>query len=327
MRLGRWSRNGFRSVALRPQRDVLMGVSKMLSSRGRRIAGFTLIELLVVIAIIAILAAILFPVFVRARENAKLASCIANMRQVGLAIQRYQGDYDDCFPWAPWFKNATHTPDNLLPYPVGQGVGGQTGASPDPGQPKAEERPLYSYTKNFAMWRCPSEPKINPSMLVDSSQRKTDFEWWGTSYPMNAAWMVNGMVVATLGGYNEATGSGLHVRPGRKASTVRAGRRMILLGDRAMHAYFADPHTIWGAYPGESEQDAARHRFANHDKDAPRSPVVFCDGHVSYILMTPDHEVTYGGRTLKTLGLWDEKWALMERGWVPGMPDVGSPIR
>lgn len=288
--------------------------------------GFTLIELLVVIAIIAILAAILFPVFVRARESAVLASCIANMRQVGAAIHRYQSDYDDCFPWAPWFSGPIHTPQYLLPYPVGQGVGGQTGQSPDPGQPKAQERPLYTYTKNFNMWRCPSEPKINPSMNVDPSLRKTDFEWWGTSYPMNAAWMVNGIVVATLGGYNEATGSGLKVRPGRKASTVKSTRRMILLGDRCMHAYFADPHTVWGAYPGESEQEAAKHRFANHDKDAPRSPVVFCDGHVKYILMTPDHEEIVGGRSVKTLGLWDKDWALMERGWVPGMPDVGSPL-
>ena len=93
-----------------------------------------------------------------------------------------------------------------------------------------------------------------------------------------------------------------------------------------MHAYFADPHTIWGAYQGETEEQAKRHRFANHDKDAPRSPVVFCDGHVKYILMTPDHLVNYG-KPLSTLGLWEPSWALMERGWVPGKPDVGSPVQ
>jgi len=57
--------------------------------------GFTLIELLVVIAIIAILAAILFPVFARAREKARQASCQSNLKQIGLAIQMYMGDYDE----------------------------------------------------------------------------------------------------------------------------------------------------------------------------------------------------------------------------------------
>jgi prepilin-type N-terminal cleavage/methylation domain-containing protein/prepilin-type processing-associated H-X9-DG protein len=60
--------------------------------------GFTLIELLVVIAIIAILAAILFPVFARARENARKSTCQSNLKQLGLAFMQYAQDYDERFP-------------------------------------------------------------------------------------------------------------------------------------------------------------------------------------------------------------------------------------
>lgn len=65
---------------------------------GNRAQGFTLIELLVVIAIIAILAAILFPVFGRARENARRSSCLSNQKQIGLALMQYAQDYDERLP-------------------------------------------------------------------------------------------------------------------------------------------------------------------------------------------------------------------------------------
>ena len=61
-----------------------------------RRTGFTLIELLVVIAIIAILAAILFPVFARAREKARQTSCLSNLKQIGLGEKMYESDYDEC---------------------------------------------------------------------------------------------------------------------------------------------------------------------------------------------------------------------------------------
>jgi prepilin-type N-terminal cleavage/methylation domain-containing protein len=74
--------------------------SAYLFTQKKNLQGFTLIELLVVIAIIAILAAILFPVFGRARENARRTSCASNLKQIGLAMIQYAQDYDERFPGA-----------------------------------------------------------------------------------------------------------------------------------------------------------------------------------------------------------------------------------
>src|SRR5215475_10860098 len=65
-------------------------------------SGFTLIELLVVIAIIAILAAILFPVFAQAREAARKTVCLSNTKQVGLGVMMYVQDYDEDYPTISW---------------------------------------------------------------------------------------------------------------------------------------------------------------------------------------------------------------------------------
>jgi prepilin-type N-terminal cleavage/methylation domain-containing protein/prepilin-type processing-associated H-X9-DG protein len=80
----------------------------MFSAR-RRVsrAGFTLIELLVVIAIIAILAAILFPVFAQAREKARSSTCLSNQKQIGLAFGMYGQDYDETFPNAVLIDKGT----------------------------------------------------------------------------------------------------------------------------------------------------------------------------------------------------------------------------
>ncbi len=68
----------------------------------RKRAGFTLIELLVVIAIIAILAAILFPVFAKARERARMSACMNNMKQLGIGFKMYMDNYDDTYPRCGW---------------------------------------------------------------------------------------------------------------------------------------------------------------------------------------------------------------------------------
>jgi prepilin-type N-terminal cleavage/methylation domain-containing protein/prepilin-type processing-associated H-X9-DG protein len=80
--------------------------------------GFTLIELLVVIAIIATLAAILFPVFSRARENARRASCQSNLKQIGLGLMQYTQDYDETmvFIYSNQMPSNQHWMHNIQPY-------------------------------------------------------------------------------------------------------------------------------------------------------------------------------------------------------------------
>jgi prepilin-type N-terminal cleavage/methylation domain-containing protein/prepilin-type processing-associated H-X9-DG protein len=88
-------------------------------------SGFTLIELLVVIAIIAILAAILFPVFAQAREKARTASCSSNTRQLGLAIRMYNQDYDEHYPFGGWMPNSIGTNEwqnSTAPYIKNRGI-------------------------------------------------------------------------------------------------------------------------------------------------------------------------------------------------------------
>ncbi|MCC6443029.1 MAG: DUF1559 domain-containing protein [Armatimonadetes bacterium] len=98
-----------------------------------RAKGFTLIELLVVIAIIAILAAILFPVFAQAREKARSISCTSNLKQIGNAIAMYVQDYDENLPGACLYD-------------------------PNTGWAKYWAEVVQPYVKNKRVFRCPSAP-------------------------------------------------------------------------------------------------------------------------------------------------------------------------
>ncbi len=105
-----------------------MNTQNHILSAKQRKRGFTLIELLVVIAIIAILAAILFPVFGRARENARKTSCLNNLKQIGLAFTQYSQDYDEYMVKARYSPSAT----------------------------SSWMLRLEPYTKNRQIFRCPS---------------------------------------------------------------------------------------------------------------------------------------------------------------------------
>jgi len=114
-----------------------------------KMSGFTLIELLVVIAIIAILAAILFPVFSRAREQARKTACLSNMKQIGTALMMYAQDWDESLPFyrPPCWAGRRAQPGDGLYWP----------------------EQLYPYIKNWDVYRCPS-----------ASQ---EWEIWSNCYP------------------------------------------------------------------------------------------------------------------------------------------------
>jgi prepilin-type N-terminal cleavage/methylation domain-containing protein/prepilin-type processing-associated H-X9-DG protein len=133
--------------------------------------GFTLIELLVVIAIIAILAAILFPVFAKAREKARQASCLSNGKQLGLALMQYAQDYDEkvCPTRIVYIPGATPT----------YGFWGYG---------------IMPYIKNSQVFRCPSDS--NPASW-------NEYAAWGSlktsyAYNCNAAGNYDGNALATF---------------------------------------------------------------------------------------------------------------------------------
>lgn len=116
-----------------------------------RKTGFTLIELLVVIAIIAILAAILFPVFARAREAARKTQCVNNSKQLNTAVMQYINDYDERFPMKWYDATVMNTPCVYTVYHA-----------------------VAPYKKNVQIMECPSEPKALDLFWLGDNQPDPD---------------------------------------------------------------------------------------------------------------------------------------------------------
>jgi prepilin-type N-terminal cleavage/methylation domain-containing protein/prepilin-type processing-associated H-X9-DG protein len=113
----------------------------------RAACGFTLIELLVVIAIIAILAAILFPVFQSVRENARRIACASNEKQIGLGLLQYVQDYDECLPLAADSNDGSGITSVINPF-NGNGTARQFDMA---------DSTLQPYLKNTQIWLCPDD--------------------------------------------------------------------------------------------------------------------------------------------------------------------------
>ena len=120
----------------------------------RKTSGFTLIELLVVIAIIAILAAILFPVFATVKERGRQIKCLGNLKQLGTAMSLYCDSNNGCLPNARTMNTGG---DPRLCWEGSYGVGGAV---------KVELGQLYKYTRNTAIYQCPTDFRMKAEAVA-----------------------------------------------------------------------------------------------------------------------------------------------------------------
>lgn len=275
----------------------------------RQKKGFTLIELLVVIAIIAILAAILFPVFAKARSKARQATCLSNLKQIGLGCMMYIDDYD-----GTWM-------------PIGMcGTGGILGIQLEP------------YVANRKVFQCPEDPYLNAPWVVmgfedalaagwarpwmaDTEGPLMDLKFWqlgayapgnevACSYTMNT-WLCSGMNYEQL-----MTGAAINYPPCNQAS-IPAPASVICLADGSQTAHRLDyTDNMYVMYKSNADPDSVDGMpAAFHNGGA---NVACCDGHAKWLSMkgmTPWSEngmyLTWGGLTLDPGG--------------PGVNSVGAP--
>jgi prepilin-type N-terminal cleavage/methylation domain-containing protein/prepilin-type processing-associated H-X9-DG protein len=231
-------------------------MSSSMPQRRARIRAFTLIELLVVIAIIAILAAILFPVFAQAREKARATSCLSNDKQIGLAFQMYIQDYDEVFP-----------PRDYVTRPL----------------PGAWARLVLPYIKSRGLLTCPSEgdrakwvdpyDPVNGDVVPGYDPNERNWGWsqtygynsWngpddGTAQPQGVAWRAFAAV-------------------NRPAKTLLVGHS---LGTRG---------AFWGiGFVIQWEPDSSAWFYMPlTDIHQQGSNVVYCDGHAKFIRQATAH--------------------------------------
>jgi len=263
--------------------------------------GFTLIELLVVIAIIAILAAILFPVFAQARAAARKIVGVSNLKQIGSASMMYAQDYDESFPSWNWGDNATNgggkkIPNNFGIWPVA----------------------TYPYVKNSGVWQDPSDrlryrmpdewlsefppgntPGITGPILDPGDQRLKKSLWvsYGWSESLEDGNNGGGMTLAGL----QYPAENLMVSDGRgwlMDTWSRFGWTADLQVRRATYTE-ADWIDELGGGPYPPDYEAAK-KWSRHTTG---SNVAFADGHAKFtrmqdlICIGPDNsQIATGGR-------------------------------
>ena len=198
----------------------------MLNLNTRRFSAFTLIELLVVIAIIAILAAILFPVFARARENARRSSCQSNLKQTALGFRQYTQDYDEKFP---------------LRYSELTGSTAFEANAADQGWGEV----LQPYLKSTQIFQCPSETN-GPAPAGSNNVGYTDY-WYNNALTGRSEAIIDASALCVLMGDGSSSNSSLVSNDDGNATAELAsipGNAAQRHLEGANYA-FADGHVKW----------------------------------------------------------------------------------
>jgi prepilin-type N-terminal cleavage/methylation domain-containing protein/prepilin-type processing-associated H-X9-DG protein len=174
--------------------------------------GFTLIELLVVIAIIAILAAILFPVFAQAREKARAISCLSNIKQIGTGWIMYSQDYDEVVAWRLVCCTTAGT------WSAGCG---EVGVTTMEQYLQTQPGMLMPYIKNHQIWVCPSaSPKANPDPSRGAVVSNYGFNDWFFQY-----------AASDLGGWGGATTYDPAIKGKASLAVIEAPADTIVMAD------------------------------------------------------------------------------------------------
>jgi prepilin-type N-terminal cleavage/methylation domain-containing protein/prepilin-type processing-associated H-X9-DG protein len=303
--------------------------------------GFTLIELLVVIAIISILAAILFPVFARARENARRTSCMSNMKQIGLGLLQYTQDYDETYPQAYWYKNDA------------DGTGGYF-------QWTAATLP---YTKSAQLFVCPSDtnggmPPTNPhDPTYSTSVNGQDAQVPRLSYTVNSALLprkrrtIDPANVVKLAAVEDSSGTIMVAEFNNYAGCINdtsnagtAGGGFVNKSHRSMNGFMAGT----GAWKGEAANEfppamnsinAVTPQRAQQGHDACKTPG-YAGGQVHIVYADPEKHL---GGSNYTFADGHAKWHKLEQtlnpnsfmwgkrvhsaGNMPVLDQGGNPVR
>lgn len=236
----------------------------MSSNRNHR--AFTLIELLVVIAIIAILAAILFPVFAQARNRARQAACLSNVKQLALGVMQYIQDYDEMFPTWPVSNIPAGSPD-AWGLPEGQGWW---------------MNQIYPYVKNYGVYACPNDTRA-----------AGDTNGWG--YAVQLGSTNNGTTAARY--YKSSYGISEFLVNGYQAqASINQPADTFLLGDAIgplmndwdecgtwppfgpTRVWFANAGA-WGAWGSHRDYERWKGTVRHFDGEI----IAYCDGHAKYV--------------------------------------------
>ena len=211
--------------------------------------GFTLIELLVVIAIIAILAAILFPVFARARENARRASCSSNLKQVGLGLLQYSQDYDE----------------QLVNHFYGdQGYNPSTSPTANPVRYKWMDA-VQPYVKSTQLFVCPSASNLGYTPYINIPNGETR----GTGF--YGGYGINNIDYNTGNNYTPPVWEGA-----KNLSAIAAPSTTVWVLDSNGNFEIANEFGTNVGVPTGTPPDVNWIRWRHLDT----ANVLFCDGHV-----------------------------------------------